>query len=72
MLLFRRCFFKHFASQNQRPGLFKWSIGWKWVNARLEIPFTKNVDGLETSQLFCITNHLTSFCIIRVLTEMFL
>ena len=34
-----------------------------------EIPFTKNVVSLETSQLFCITNHLTSFCLIIVLTK---
>ena len=27
------------------------------------MPFTKNVNGLETSQLFCIANHLTGFCI---------
>ena len=71
MSLFHMCFFKHFADKNQQPGLFKWNIGWKWVNACLEMPFTKNVDHLETSQLFCITNHLTGFCIIRVLTERF-
>ena len=34
-----------------------------------EIPFTKNVIDLETSQLICILNHLTSFCLRRVLTK---
>ena len=29
----------------------------------------KNVDSLETGPLFCTANHLTGFCIIRVLTE---
>ena len=71
MLLFHRCFVKHFASKNQQPGLFKQNIGWKWVNASYEIPLTKNVDGLETSQLFCIRNHLTGFCITRILSEKF-
>ena len=69
MSLFHRWFFKHFASKNQLPGLFKWKIGWKWVNFCLEMPFTKNVDGLETSQLFCIANHLTGFCTILVLDK---
>ena len=64
-------FLQHFASKNQLPDLFKWNIGWKWVNVCLKIPFTKNVDSLETSQLFCIVDHLTGFCIIRVLTERF-
>ena len=39
--------------------------------ACLEIPFNKNEDSLETSQLSCIANHLTGFCIIRVLTQRF-
>ena len=36
MSLFHRWFFKHFASKNQLPGWFKWSIGLKWVNVCLE------------------------------------
>ena len=71
MSLFYRCFFKHFVRRNQQLGFFKWNIGWKWVNACLKIPFTKNMVSLETSQLFCIANHLTGFCIKRVLTERF-
>ena len=71
MSLFHRRIFKHFASKNQQLGLFKWNFGWKWVNVCLKIPFTKNVVSLETSQLFCIANHLTGFCIVRVLTERF-
>ena len=69
MSLFHWFFFKHFASKNQLPGLFKWKIGWKWVYVCLEIHFTKNVDGLKTSQLFCIANYLTGFWLITVLTE---
>ena len=49
--------------------MFKWNIGWKWVDICFQIPFTKNVVSLETSQMFCIANHLTSFCLIRVLTK---
>ena len=69
MSLFCRWFFKHVARKNQQPGLFKWNIGWKWVNVCLEMPFTKNVDCLETSQLFCIANHLIGFCTILVLAK---
>ena len=72
MSLFDRCFYKDFASKNQQSGLFKWNIGWKWVNVCLKIPFTKNVVSLETWQLFCIANHFTGFSMIRVLTERFL
>ena len=32
----------------------------------MEIPFTKNFDGLKTSLLFYIENHWTGFCVIRV------
>ena len=41
------------------------------VTIFFELPFTKNVDCFETSQMFCIANlnNLTGFCIIRVLTE---
>ena len=68
MSLFCRCFFTNFT-KNKLSGLFKWKIGWKWVNICFETPFTKNVVGLETSQLICIANHLSSFCLIRVLTK---
>ena len=66
MSLFHWCFFTHFASKNQLPGFYKQSIGYKLVNACLEIPFTKNFDGLKTSLLFYIENHWTGFCVIRV------
>ena len=69
MSLFHRCFFTHFVSKSKLLGLFKWNIDWEWVNICLEIPFTKNGVGLETSQLFCIANHLSSFCLIRSLTK---
>ena len=47
----------------------KYNIGWKRVNVGLETPFTKNMDSLETSQLFCIAVDLTGFWIISVLSE---
>ena len=39
--------------------------------ACLEISFTKNVDGLETSQLFCIAHHWTGFCLEFLLKGVF-
>ena len=62
------CFFTHFASKNQWPGF---SINGTLFGKYhcLEILFTKNVDCLETSQLFCIAKLFTGFSIIRVLTE---
>ena len=60
-----------YVIRNKLLDLFKWNIGWKWIKVYLDIPFTNNVHGLETSQLFCIANHLTSFCLIRVVTERF-